>query len=149
VSALYEFAEAVHISPETVTGLPALSGIALKLLFATIISKTNRKNLIWKSKLRDIYMGALRLKQIYENYDIPEDLDIEIITHTPMPQNDTEEMEVISAKLADGLISVTTAMNELQVENPELEIAKIIEEKLMFDKKMNIDERNLGKVSQE
>ncbi len=140
VSALYEFAEAVHISPETVTGLPALSGIALKLLFATIISKTNRKNTVWKAKLSEIYMGALKLKQIYEGYDIPDDLDIEVITHIPMPANEVEEMEVVSAKLADGLISVTSAMNQMGIENPEEEIAKIIEEKITFDKKLNIDQ---------
>ena len=140
VSALYEFAEAVHISPETVTGLPALSGIALKLLFATIISKTNRKNLIWKSKLRDIYMGALRLKQIYEGYDIPDDLDIEVITHIPMPSNELEEIQVATQKLAAGLSSVETQMNNIGIEDPEEEIAKILAEKIEFDKKLNVDQ---------
>jgi hypothetical protein len=142
VSCLFEFSEAVNISPEKVTGLPALSGIALKLLFASIISKTNRKNTVWKAKLAEVYMGALKLKQIYDGYDIPDDLDIEIITHIPMPQNELEELEVISAKLADSLISVTTAMNEIGVEDPEAEVAKILEEKNAYDKALNTDRFN-------
>lgn len=142
VSAIFKFSECIDISPQTITGLPALSGIALKLLFAAIISKTTRKNTVWKAKLSEVYMGALKLKQIYEGYDIPDDLDIEIITHLPMPQNELEEMEVISAKIANGLISITDAMNEIGIENPEEEIAKILAEKLQFDKVMNTDQLN-------
>ncbi|MHB8276371.1 MAG: phage portal protein [Candidatus Humimicrobiaceae bacterium] len=142
VSALYEFAEAVNISPEKVTGLPALSGIALKLLFATIISKTNRKNTVWKAKLAEIYMGALKIKSLTESYEIPEDLDIEIITHVPMPQNELEAVQIATNKLAAGLSSVETEMNKLGIENPEVELAKIVAERLQYDKVMNVDTRN-------
>jgi len=140
VAALFEFAEAVNITPETVTGLPALSGIALKLLFATIISKTNRKNTVWKAKLSEIYMGTLKLKQIYEGYDIPEDLNIEIITHIPMPANELEEVQIAVQKLAAGLSSVETEMNNLGIENAQEEIAKILAEKMQYDKVMNTDQ---------
>jgi len=143
VSALYEFSETVNISPEKVTGLPALSGIALKLLFATIISKTNRKNTIWKAKLAEIYMGALKIKQLYEgSYDIPDDLDIEIITHIPMPSNELEAVQIATQKLAAGLSSVETEMNKLGIENPEEEIAKILAEKMQYDKTLSSDTRN-------
>ena len=140
ISALFKFSECIDISPQVITGLPALSGIALKLLFAAIISKTNRKNTAWKEKLVEIYMGTLKLKQIYEGYDIPEDLTIEIITHIPMPANELEEIQVISAKLADSLISVTTAMNSIGIQDPEAEIAKIIEERIKYDKALNLDQ---------
>jgi len=142
VSCLFEFSEAVNISPEKVTGLPALSGIALKLLFASIISKTNRKNTVWKAKLAEVYMGTLRLKQIYESYEIPDDLDIEIITHMPMPANELEEIQVATQELAAGLSSVETEMNNMGIENAQEEIAKILAEKIEFDKKLNIDTRN-------
>jgi len=140
VAALFEFAEAVNITPETVTGLPALSGIALKLLFATIISKTNRKNTVWKSKLAEIYMGTLKLKQIYEGYDIPEDLNIEIIIHMPMPANELEEVQIAVQKLTVGLSAVETEMNNLGIENAQEEIAKIMAEKMQYDKVMNTDQ---------
>jgi hypothetical protein len=143
ISMIFEFAECINITPDTVQGLPALSGIALKLLFATIISKTARKNLIWKAKLAEIYRGALKLKQLYEgNYDIPEDLNIEIITHMPIPANELEEIQIVTAKLADSLISVTSAMNSIGIENPEEEIAKILAEKMQYDKVMNTDNIN-------
>ena len=142
ISIMFELSECVQLAADKVTGMAALSGVALKLLFAAIISKTTKKNTIWKAKLKEIYMGTLKLKAIYENYDIPDDLDIEIITHLPMPQNELEEIQVISAKLADSLISVTTAMNEIGIENPEAEIAKILEEKAKYDKALNIDQIN-------
>jgi len=139
VSAIFKFSECIDISPQTIESLPALSGIALKLLFTAIISKTNRKNTVWKTKLAEIYMGTLKIKQIYEGYDIPEDLNIEIITHIPMPANELEEIQVITQKIADGLISITTAMNEIGIEDPEVEIAKILAEKLQFDKTLNLE----------
>lgn len=142
ISAIFKFSECIDISPQTIAGIPSISGVALKLLFAAILSKTNRKNTVWKAKLAEIYMGALKLKQIYENYDIPEDLNIEIITHIPMPANELEEMNVITQKIADGLISVTTAMNEIGIENPEEELAKILEEKQAYDKALNLSQIN-------
>ncbi len=142
VSCLFEFSEVVNITPDKITGLPSLSGVALKLLFSSILSKTNRKNTIWKPKLVDIYMGSLKFRQMYESYEIPDDMDIEIITHITIPQNELEEIQIITQKIADGLISVTSAMNALGVENPEVELAKILEEKVQFDKTLNIDNRN-------
>ena len=140
VSAIYTFAEVVNLTPETIAGLPALSGIALKLLFAAIISKTNRKNTVWKAKLADIYMGTLKLKQIYEGYEIPDDLNIEIITHLPMPSNELEEVTIATQKLAAGLSSLETEMNNLGVENAREEIAKILAEKIQFDKELNVNQ---------
>jgi hypothetical protein len=142
MSLIYELSEVVNLSVDKISGLGSLSGVALKLLFAAILSKTRRKNIIWCAKLREMWFGILKMKAIYEGYDIPDDLDIEIITHTPLPQNELEQIQIISAKLADSLTSVTSAMNELGVEDPEAEIAKIIEERVEFDKKLNLDQIN-------
>jgi len=133
-AALFEFSETVNLSVDKVSGMGSLSGVALKLLFSAIISKTNKKNTIWSARLRDIYFGTLKLKQVYEGYKIPDDLDIEVIIHNPIPQNEREEIEVATAKLAAGLSSVSSEMNKLGIEDPEAEIAKIIEEKNTFDK---------------
>ena len=103
VSYLFEFSQVVNLSVDRVSGLGSLSGVALKLLFSSIISKTNKKNIIWATKLRDIYFGALRMRQVYEGYDMPEDLDIEVIMHNPIPQNEQEEINVLTQKI-DGLI---------------------------------------------
>jgi hypothetical protein len=147
---VYELSEVVNLSVDKITGMNSLSGVALKLLFAAIISKTRKKNTIWSAKLRDMWFGVLKIKQIYEGYDIPEDLDIEIITHSPIPQNELEQVQVITAKLEAGLMSLTSAMNELQIENPKEEIAKIISEKLEFDKALNLDQiRNSNEIEKE
>jgi len=142
IAALFEFSECPNLSVDKITGLGNLSGVALKLLFASIVSKTNRKNTVWKAKLVEIYMGALKIKQLTESYDIPEDLNIEIIIHDTLPQNELEQLQIITAKLADGLISVITAMNEIGIEDPEAEIVKILAERLQYDKTLNIDTRN-------
>jgi len=142
MAALFELAECVNITPATVQGLPALSGIALKLLFASIISKTNRKNTVWENKLAEIYMGTLKLKQIYEGYDIPEDLNIEIITHVPVPANELEAVQIATEKIAAGLSAVETEMNALGVQDTQAEMAKILAEKLQYDKVMNVDQIN-------
>lgn len=142
VAAIFEFSECVDLSVDKITGMGNLSGVALKLLFASIVSKTNRKNTVWKSKLVEIYMGALKIKQLNESYDIPEDLNIEIIIHNTLPQNELEEIQIISAKLTDALISITTAMNEIGIENPEEEIAKILEEKQQYDQALNLNQIN-------
>ncbi len=137
---IYELSEVVNLNVDKISGVGNLSGVALKLLFAAIVSKTRKKNTIWAAKLRDMWFGVLKMKEVYEGYKIPEDLDIEIITHTPLPQNELEQVQVITAKLETGLMSLTSAMNELQIENPKEEIAKIISEKLEFDKKLNVDQ---------
>ena len=142
ISALFELSECVNLSPEKVTGLPNLSGVALKLLFATMLSKTNRKNLVWKSRLRDIYMGTLKLKQVYEGYEIPDDLDLEIIMRDPMPANELEQVQIATAKLAAGLSSVESEMDAMGVEDPKEEIAKILAESIEYDKKLTNDIRN-------
>ena len=87
-------------------------------------------------------MGALKLKQIYEGYEIPDDLDIEVITHIPIPSNELEEIQVATQKLAAGLSSVETEMNNLGIENAQEEIAKILAENIQSDKALNIDTRN-------
>ncbi len=140
MSLIYELAEMVVLSVDKIEGMSNLSGVALKLLFASILSKTRRKNTIWCAKLRDMWFGVLKMKAVYEGYDIPEDLDIEIITHNPLPQNELENVQIHVAKIEAGLEAVTTAMNDLQIENPKEEIAKIISEKLEFDKALNIDQ---------
>lgn len=140
-ASMFELAETVNLSVDKVNGIGSLSGVALKLLFASIVSKTGKKNTMWSARLREIYFGALRLKQIYEGYEIPEDLDIEVIIHNPIPQNELEEIQVATQKLAAGLSSVTRIMNEMGIEDTEAEIADILAERKTFEKAYT-DERN-------
>jgi len=101
--------------------------------------------MIWGDKLREMYLDCLKMKAIYETYDIPEDLDLEILFHNPLPENELEKIQVLTAKIADGLVSITTAMNESGIQDPEAEIAKILEERKMFDTSMVEDRINSNK----
>ena len=139
MNAIFQFSETVDLSIEKIAGRADLSGVALKLMYASIVSKTNRKNMIWGPKLREMYMDALKMKGIYEGYKTPDDLDLDVIFHDPLPQNELEQVQVLTAKLADGLISITTAMNEAGVEDPEKELAQILEEKLQYDRVLNVE----------
>jgi hypothetical protein len=144
VSAIVLFSETVNLDTNKIEGLGNLSGVALKLLFAAILSKTARKNMIWSDKLRQMYLDCLKVKSIYEAYEIPDDLDLEILFHNPLPQNELEQVNIHVQKIAAGLESITTAMNDIGIQDPELEIAKILEEKKQYDKELNTDRFNEG-----
>ena len=143
-SLIYELAEVVHLSTDKLTGIGNLSGVALKLLFASTLSKTNKKNTIWKTKIRDMWLGMLKMRSIYENYKYPDDLDIEVITHNPLPANEKEQVEIYTQKIAAGLASVETAMNELGIEDPEEELKKIIAEQLKYSEALKEERTTHG-----
>jgi len=136
-AAMFELSNVVQITPETVSKVGNLSGVALKLLYASMVSKINNKNTIWKPKLAQIYGDALKMKSVYESYDYPEDLDIEVIMQEPTPMNEAEQVEIATAKLAAGLTSVKAEMSKQGVENPEELMAEILEERKTQDTAMN------------
>jgi SPP1 family phage portal protein len=132
-SAIIQFSETIDLNIQKIEGLGNLSGVALKLMFAAILSKTARKNMIWGDKLREMYLGMLKMLNVYEGYDIPDEFDLEILFHDPLPQNELEQVQILSAKIADGLIALSTAMDEIGIQDPEAEIAKILEERKTFE----------------
>jgi len=133
---MFELSNVIQINPEIVTKLGNLSGVALKLMFASMISKTNTKNTIWKPKLEQMYKDSLKMRAIYESYSYPEDADIEIITHMPVPLNEKEEVEIAIEKLSAGLSSVKREMDNMGVEDPEKLMAEILEEQQEQEKNM-------------
>jgi len=133
---LFELASVVQINPATISKLGNLSGVALKLMFASMISKTNAKNTIWKPKLEQMYSDSLKMRSIYESYNYPEDVNVEIIQHIPIPQNEVEQVEIAVKKLTVGLSSIRREMDAMGVENPEMLMAEILEEQKEADKNL-------------
>lgn len=125
---MFELSSVIQINPEIVSRLGQLSGVALKLMFASMISKTNTKNTIWKPKLEQMYEDSLKMRAIYETYPYPEEADVEIITHMPVPLHEKEEVEVAIMKISAGLSSVKHEMDAMGVEDPEELIAEIAKE---------------------
>jgi len=133
-NAMFELSSVIQINPEIVSKLGNLSGVALKLMFASMISKTNTKNTIWKPKLEQMYKDSLKMRAVYESYSYPEEADIEIITHMPIPLNEKEEVEIATMRLAAGLSSVRQEMDNMGVEDPEALMAEILEEQKQAEK---------------
>ena len=131
---MFELSSVIQINPETVDNLGNLSGVALKLMYASMISKTNMKNTIWKPKLEQMYKDSLKMRAAYESYSYPEDADIEIIMSMPVPLNEKEEVEIAIQKISAGLSSIHREMDLAGVENPELLMAEILSERQETDK---------------
>jgi len=135
---LYELSNVVQLEGERLKSIGNLSGVALKLMFAAVASKTNLKNKIWRPKLVEIYEGALKFTEAYggKNYNLDK-FDIDVLFHLPIPQNEKERVEIATTKLAAGLSSIETEMNKLGVEDTRAEMAKILEEQKEQDKAMS------------
>ncbi len=125
---MFELSSVIQINPETVSKLGSMSGVALKLMYASMISKTNIKNVVWKPILEQMYYESLKMRGVYEAYTFPEDINVEIINHLPIPLNEKEEVEIATMKLAAGLISTRAAMDSLGIQDPEAMMAEILEE---------------------
>jgi len=133
---MFELSSVIQINPETISKLGNLSGVALKLMYASMISKTNTKNTIWKPKLAQMYKDSLKMRAVYESYSYPEDIDVEIITRMPVPLNEKEEVEIAVQKISAGLSSIRAEMDLAGVENPEELMAEILSEREEADKAM-------------
>jgi len=133
---MFELSSVVQINPAVISKLGNLSGVALKLMFASMISKTNTKNTIWKPKLEQIYGDSLKMRATYESYSYPEEANVEIITHMPIPLNEKEEVEIAIMKISAGLSSIKREMDKLGVEDPEKLIAEILAEQNEQEKAM-------------
>jgi len=133
---IFQFSSVCQINLDTINKLGNLSGVALKLMFASIISKTSVKNTIWNPKLVQMYSDSLKMRAVYETYSYPEDINIEIIQHIPIPQNELEQIQIAVQKLIVGLTSIKREMDLMGVENPELLMAEILKEQKEADKNL-------------
>ena len=126
-SLLFELSSVVQLDKKLDT-LGNISGVALKLLFASMAIKTDNKNTVWEPKLEKIYLDMLRLKGLHENFKVPDDTIVDIQINSPIPQNEVEQMNVLSAKISNNLIAIETAMKEIGIVDVKAEMAKILEE---------------------
>lgn len=143
---MHRLADVPSISPEQVKGLGQLSGFAIKLLYGSIISSTNRSMITWKPRLQRLFGKALYMLNKYDtraHYDteltnkaelseiIPCDIDelVEVKTQAPLPENEAELIDIEVKKIAVMLQSIKGAMDALGVEDPERLLSEILQEK--------------------
>jgi hypothetical protein len=138
-SIMFELSDVVQLEGRKIESIGNLSGVALKILYGNMASKINQKNTIWIPILEDIYRDSLKIKSAY-GYKVPDDMGLQLIPHVPIPQNKLEEIQVIAQKLSFNLTSVRAAMDELGVENPEMLIKEILDDKKTFDEAFGVYE---------
>jgi len=83
-----------------------------------------------------MYSDSLKMRATYESYSYPEEANVEIITHMPIPMNEKEEVEIAILKISAGLSSIKREMDNLGVEDPEKMMAEILEEQNEQEKAM-------------
>jgi hypothetical protein len=128
--ALYEVAE----TPRTAfgdSGRP-LSGVALEAELRPLIQKTLRKRVYWTAGLRRRNTLVL---QLAERMGLAEPGSFapyhsQVVWPPMLPQDRSREVADAIALVAAGLRSVRTAMDDLGVEHPEEELARVLADRV-------------------
>lgn len=139
---MHLLAEVPRVTPDQLKGFGLVSGVALKLLYSDLVSSTQQAWRAWKPRLSRVNEYILRMAESYSGYewfvgdikssDIDGNYTTRIIPHLPLPENEMEQIEMQTKKLAASLQSVEGAMQELGVHNPPALIAKILAERERF-----------------
>ncbi|SET69037.1 Phage portal protein, SPP1 Gp6-like [Oceanobacillus limi] len=152
-SNLYKIAEVPSVNTaEMKTG--GVNDQAVKLMHRTIISKTQRSWVVWKSRLQLLneyilrYMEA-RVDDPRFSYDrkLVEQMDddrYDNVVHLrlPLPEDQNELVERLTSEMSADLESIKGALARKGVENPEAKLMEILaEEKLMKQEEDPYNER--------
>ncbi len=147
MSLMHKLSDVPNISPDQVKGMGQMSGFAIKLLYGSIISATNRSMITWKPRLQRVFGKALYMLNKYDTrnqYDsslinaaalseiITGDIDdlVEVKIQMPLPENEVELVDLETKKVALMIESLKGAMDALGIENPEQKLAEILSEKI-------------------
>jgi hypothetical protein len=139
---LHKIAEvpSVNTSEMNVGGI---NDVAIKLLFSSIISKTQRSWIVWKSRLQLIneyilrYMIArkddLKFKYDTELIDLIDDnFDNTVHFRLPLPEDQVALIERLTSEMASDLESIKGALARKGVENPEAKLMEILAERRLI-----------------
>ncbi|MEH7246471.1 phage portal protein [Neobacillus niacini] len=117
-----------------------INDMAVKLLFSSIISKTQRSWIVWKSRLQLIneyilrYMIArkddLKFKYDAELIDLIDDnFDNTVHFRLPLPEDQVALIDRLTSEMASDLESIKGALARKGVENPEAKLMEILAER--------------------
>lgn len=140
IGTLHQFSGVPNITRDKIDTTGAISGVAIKLMFTSIVSKCNRKMMYWKPGLEEVYTNVLKTARVYEGlkYD-PDKLGMKISTTPRVPQNDLELLEIQAKEIEMLVKRVVTIMKERGVQNPEEELAAVLAERSNIDATFNPD----------
>jgi hypothetical protein len=120
-----------------------INDMAVKLLFSSIISKTQRSWIVWKSRLQLIneyilrYMIArkddLKFKYDGELVDlIDENFDNTVHFRLPLPEDQVALIDRLTSEMASDLESIKGALARKGVDNPEAKLMEILAERRLI-----------------
>lgn len=115
------------------TMIKDISGVALRMMYADMIQRTEERVTIWRDCLERLFIYLVRIgikeKKIKGVTTVDEEgLDIKIYFDTSMPVDRKEQMEWIEKQVDLRLKSRKTAMKETGIDKVDAEMDKIKEE---------------------
>lgn len=120
-----------------------INDMAVRLLFSTIISKTQRSWIVWKSRLELINEYILRYMKARQDdtkfvYDvelvemIDENYDNTVHFRLPLPEDQLELINRLTLEMSSDLESIKGALARKGVDNPEAKLMEIIAERKLI-----------------
>lgn len=139
---LHKIAEvpSVNTSEMNVGGI---NDMAVKLLFSSIISKTQRSWVVWKSRLQLVNEYTLRYMKARQDdqkfaYDkdlvelIDDNFDNTIHFRLPLPEDQAELITRLTTEMTSDLESIKGALARKGIENPEAKLMEILAERRLM-----------------
>ena len=120
-----------------------INDMAVKLLFSSIISKTQRSWVVWRSRLQQINEYILRYMKARKDdprfsYDrelvdmIDDNYDNTVHFRLPLPEDQLELINRLTTEMAADLESIKGALARKGVENPEAKLMEILAERRLM-----------------
>jgi hypothetical protein len=140
LDACHQFSGVPRATRDKMDAKGPISGVALKLMFTSIVSKCNRKMMYWKPALEQVYDHVLRTNAVYENFPYdPDKFDLKLTANPRVPQNELEQLEIQATKINMLVKKTVDVMKEMGIKNPEEYLAEVLTERAQIDKAMNPD----------
>lgn len=139
VNDLHKFSKIPNITRDKLDSLGPISGVALELMYASVIGKTNRKKIYWVPGLDKVYDYVLRSLAVYEGFSYREDYDLRVEMRSKLPTNETEEYELLAKRVADLTLKTTDAMKSLGIPDPDKYLVDLLKEKAMINEAVDPD----------
>ncbi len=136
---LHQFSGVPNVTRDKIDSMGAISGVALKLMFTSIVSKCNRKAMYWKPGLQEVYDNVLRTAAVYQGFSYKPDQVVEITMTPRIPQNELEQLEIQAREIQMLVKKTVDIMKERGVKDPEAYLAEVLAERGQIDEAENPD----------
>jgi hypothetical protein len=123
------------------SGFSSISGVALRILYGPLLSKTNRKRANWSPPLE--YLMWLCLQA--EGHAVELEA-VNAVWQDPLPSDRKADAEAEKAIVDTGLSSVEGAMSRLGVEEPGAELEKVARDRRFERLALLANAKDLGGV---